>query len=448
MRLVPNGPPSALVDFIPWLSPQFHAPYHLNPLPGLLDAAPRGGLRVLADPPVRHVKTTTCLHAIAKWLTVDPTLEIFYLTYAARFSERNSREARRLTVAAGVELSKVHNTIAEWRTEAGGTVYAASTDQEHQGRGADIVIVDDGLAWIDRDNADARDRVDEAIAYATTRLNPKGSVFVIGSRSHPDDPIGRRLGGRAKNWTHVAMPAIIDEGQPTERALWPEVRDLDHLKEIRAELTERGDQRVWDAQYQGRPRSSLDELFKEPLRYSMLPDWPGFRYVMGVDLAYSVGKDSDWFALVTLKVWGSAAYVIETDRMHADLPALESRIRSSWVKYGRCPIFSYVAGPEWGAVRYFAERGIQMSGMNARYNKKTRAQKTIDRWNAGKILLPDRAPWLDGFKSRVAGFTGAENDRDDDEVDALVSACDGGVFGSAVSGGAMALGGRRGHVGG
>jgi len=63
--------------------------------------------------------------------------------------------------------------------------------------------------------------------------------------------------------------------------------------------------------------------------------------------------------------------------------------------------------------------------MPARYSKSTRAQKTIDRWNAGKVLVPEQGLWVPGFMARTLQFTGSDKARDDDEQDALVSVCDG-----------------------
>ena len=99
--------------------------------------------------------------------------------------------------------------------------------------------------------------------------------------------------------------------------------------------------------------------------------------------------------------------------------------------YGHGAIYSYVAGPEIGAVRYFAQNGIEIQGMPARFNKRVRAQRTIDLWNAGKILIPERAPWVASFLERTYSFRGIEGDADD-EIDALVSAADGGMWSAGV----------------
>ena len=52
-----------------------------------------------------------------------------------------------------------------------------------------------------------------------------------------------------------------------------------------------------------------------------------------------------------------------------------------------------------------------------------RSQRTIAKWNAGDILVPQNEPWARGFIARAALFTGNDGD-EDDEIDALVSVCD------------------------
>ena len=52
-----------------------------------------------------------------------------------------------------------------------------------------------------------------------------------------------------------------------------------------------------------------------------------------------------------------------------------------------------------------------------------RAVKYAAAWAAGKILLPESAPWLDAFVSEHLSFTGIK-DKHDDIVDAAVAAFD------------------------
>ena len=92
-------------------------------------------------------------------------------------------------------------------------------------------------------------------------------------------------------------------------------------------------------------------------------------------------------------------------------------------------------------VRVLRERGVPIAPMRARYNKLVRAERTIKRWNDGNIPVPEdhAVPWVKGFVHRLSCFRGHESDRDDDEVDALVSACD-GAMGGAVAGAVRTMG--------
>lgn len=431
MLINPNQP---LTSFIAQADPRLYAPHHLEPLPTLLDAATKAPQRVLCSLPIRHYKTSTAMHAVAKWLLVEPTLRIIFMTHSARYAQQRGREIRDLCQLLGVKIKTGHNTIQEWRTEEGGGVYVMSADQSALGQDVDILIVDDPHAGPeDADNADMRQIVDETIAFYTARLNRGGSVFLIMSRFHVDDPIGRRLRRTAQDWHYVHKRAIEDEGLPTEHALEPQVKTLEELKAIRAEMAEIDPtERTWWSQFQNEPRTQSGDLFKQPLRYSSLPEWPGFRDALGIDLAYSQSADADWFALAAIRIWSGVAYVRNIVRFQADVSKAAMHIRHAWAQFGRCPVYSYMAGPEKGAAQYLTSEGIPVQVMNARFNKRVRAQKTVDRWNAGKVMVPEHMPGLDAWLGRMTAFRGVDGDADD-EIDALVSACD-GALSSGVTG--------------
>ena len=64
-----------------------------------------------------------------------------------------------------------------------------------------------------------------------------------------------------------------------------------------------------------------------------------------------------------------------------------------------------------------------MQAQIAKGDKFVRAQPVAAAWNAGKVLVPRNAPWVDAFLSELASFTGL-GDAHDDQVDALASAYD------------------------
>ena len=144
-----------------------------------------------------------------------------------------------------------------------------------------------------------------------------------------------------------------------------------------------------------------------------------------MDFAYTDAPGSDFFAAVTGRIYGRKLYILDVQRHRLDATLLESTCKAIINKYGRAPMWSYQSGPEVGLSRLLIERGVPIVPIHARYNKLVRAQKTIGRWNAGEILVPERhaAPWVPGFLHRLSLFRGHEKDRDD-EVDAVVSVAD------------------------
>lgn len=431
-----------LLDLIPALSPEFASPYHLSDWTALIEKAATEPVRGLCAVPIRHHKTETTLAGIVWLLVQDPTLRIIFLTHSFEAAQARGKRLRQLAEETKVGPTRGWNTIAEWRNDQGGGVVVMSADQSKLGYDCHVLIFDDPIDEHGADDPKVREAVDQTISHYTARCMRRGkpgAVLGVMSRFHPDDPVGRRLQRRAVEWIYVHKPAIIDEGEPTERAFAPEVWPLDSLRAMRAELAEKDPtERLWWAQLMGEPRPMGADLFREPTRYMKLPEW-GFRLAYGADLAFTQGDHSDFFALVAMRIYGPKAYVLEVQRHKIDAHMIESTTRAMMNKHGRAPIYSYASGPEVGMMRVLNERGLPFAKMHARYNKIVRAERTIRRWNDGNILIPDDALWAPGFLHRVACFRGNDKDDGDDEIDALVSACD-GAMGGAVAGGPKTVG--------
>ena len=419
-----------LGDFIHTVSPELEDPFHLGPLKEILERMTSASrVRGLSGVATRHGKTTTIRHAIIRMLKRNPKAEICFFSYGAEFAYAQNRDIRRLGLEAGLKLSKDFNTIKEWRTEEGGGVFAMSADQDVIGRGFDWVVVDDPIGnAVDADDPEIRDEADAKIRFLTTRLHPGGSVLVNASRFHPEDPVGRRLRDTLEKgpiqWEHAEMPAILNLGTDREQALWPDRWSLADLKQLRAELAvDDPAERTWWAQYMCDPRAESGDLFQSPGRWSELPV-AGFRNAMGLDASYSSKPNADWFALAVITVCGETVYLRNVERFRAGEDAAVRRIRANWDIFGQCDVFSYVSGPEIGIIPYLHEKGIPLQALLARFHKVTRARRTIDRCNTGRLLFPNHSAWGPWFLSRMLAWRGLDGDQDD-EIDALVSVVDG-----------------------
>lgn len=426
-----------LLQFIPHLSPEFASPKHLEDWCWIIESAAHNPVRALCAVPIRHYKTETTLHGIVWLLVQDPTLRIIFLTHSFEAAQARGKRLRQLAEATHVGPTRGWNTIAEWRNTEGGGVVVMSADQSKLGYDCHVLVFDDPIDEFGAEDPKVREAVDATISHYTARCmrhGKPGPVLGVASRFHPDDPIGRRLDRTAVDWTYTHKPAILDEGEPTERAFAPEVWDLPALLQMRAELREKDPtERLWHAQLMGNPRPMGSDLFGPPTYYSTLPEW-GYRKGFGVDFAYTATDSADWFARVVGRAYGTKLYILEATRHKIDAHLIESTCKADLNKHGRAIFFSYMSGPEVGMARVLIERGVPIAHMPARYNKLVRAQRTIKRWNDGDILIPSSGLWVSGFLKRVGCFRGHEKDTDDDEIDALVSLTDGLMGGAVASG--------------
>ncbi len=427
-----------LLEFITTISPEFSPPYHLTDWIDQFELAARGEpARALCALPIRHYKTETTLHGIVWLLCKDPTSRYLFLTHSFDRSRAIGKRIRRIAEVAGVGPVPGYNTIEQWRNQQGGGAVIMSAEQSRLGEDVHGVFFDDPLDEHASMDQARRDSVDETISHYTARCmryGRPGPVLGVMSRWHPDDPIGRRLlrEHAALPWEYIHKPAIVDEGLPTERAFAPDVWPLAALKKMRAELAEQDPtERIWWSQLMGNPRPAGFALFRaDPERWTKLPDWT-YRLAFGADLAFTEGKTSDYFSIVVMKIMGTRGFLLEVMRTRLDAHLIESTCKAILNKYGRAPIYTYVSGPEIGMVKLMRERGIPFLPMRARYNKLVRAERTIKRWNDGQIVVPADAPWAKGFLHRVEMFRGEDKGHDDDEIDALVSVCDGAMGGVA-----------------
>lgn len=426
----------SLLDLIPAMSPEFKSPYHLSDWTDLIQRANTQPVRGLCALPIRHFKTETTLHGIVWLLLQDPSRRIIFLTHSFEAAQARGKRLRQLAESTPVGPTRGWNTIAEWRNGEGGGVVVMSADQSKLGYDCHCLVFDDPIDEHGAEDPKTREAVDSTIAHYTARCmrgGKPGPVLGVMSRFHPDDPVGRRLQRKAVEWVYVHREALIDEGLPTERAFAPDVWPLDALRAMRAELKEKDPtERIWWAQLQNNPRPMGSDLFGTPTMYTQCPEY-AYRRAFGVDLAYSTSDGADWFARCVGRMYGPKMYLLDMTRHKIDAHLIASTCQADINKYGRAPFFSYMSGPEVGMARILNERGIPIVHMHARYNKLVRAQRTIKRWNDGMILVPENAPWATGFLHRVSCFRGHEHDTDDDEIDALVSMCD-GVMGGVAAG--------------
>lgn len=406
-----------LMQFVPRVTPRYTEPRHLAPLAALFDRVARGEeVEACVSVPPRHEKTDTILHGGAWLMKQRPMLRAIYCSYASAIAERKSKRWRAIAERARVPLDPTVASAAHWATGVeDGSLLATGVDGQIVGEGADLIFVDDPVKnRVEAESALARDRLyDWFRDVLYTRKEPGGSVIVVMHRWHEDDLIGRLVGD---GWEWINLPALDDEGN----ALCPERFTADRLHKIRERMGDYG----FDGLYLGRPRPRGGRLFVDVVHYDDVPE--GLEVSIGVDFAYTIKTHADYSVAVVLGFERATGryFVVDVVRLQVTAPTFRATLEGLSGTYPRAPMTSYIGGTERAVIDLFGEQGLCINARAAVADKFTRAQPASAAWNAGKILLPRKARWLEAFVSEICGFTGI-GDRHDDQVDALVGAFDG-----------------------
>ncbi len=222
--------------------------------------------------PPRHGKS----FLISKWTPVwfldnFPHKKIIMCGYGASFAADWGREVRNLT---SIHQARLRYTLSDdskaqnkWNTVEGGGMRTAGVGGDITGKGADILILDDVIKNYDEaESFTFREKVwNWYTSTARTRLEPGGCIFVLMTRWHEDDLVGRLLSpeyGVAQDWNVLDLPAICEgpgdpcwSGRPDPigrepgDALWPARYDRQALDLLKRSVTDEN----WFSLYQQHP---------------------------------------------------------------------------------------------------------------------------------------------------------------------------------------------------
>jgi predicted phage terminase large subunit-like protein len=407
--------PRSLLRFIPHVTPSFTSPTHLAPLVDLFDRAARGEeIQATASLFPRSGKTETVKHAIVRYLLLNPSARVGYVSHSGKIASKKSREIRELFKRCGGHVDPDASSTSNWRTGVGeGGLWACGAGGGLSGEGFDLLVIDDPIA--DRARAESGTERETLWSWYTDvallRMEPHGSIFVVHTRWHRYDLIARLI---AQGWANVSLPAINLQGQALCPSRWP----LEKLNRIRESIGEYS----WQSLYQQNPFAKGGALFEGTFFYDAVPEGRA-NIRIGIDLAYSTKSRADYSAAVVLAEIGGVHYVLDVLRVQVAAPDFMSRLAALRDRFGGARACGFFGGTEKGTLDMMRKFGVHIDSRPATQDKFTRAQPVAAAWNAGKVLVPRTAPWLDTFVSEVVSFSGL-NDPHDDQVDALAGAWD------------------------
>jgi predicted phage terminase large subunit-like protein len=257
--------------------------------------------RLIINIPPRYSKTEIVKNFVGWSLGHAPDSEFIYTSYSGRLAAASSWDVRGLiqepeyqAIFPAVGLRDDSSAKDEWRTTAGGIMYAVGSGgtitgygagKHRPGFGGALLIDDPHKADEARSDVMRQNVIDWFQNTFESRKNsPDTPIILVMQRLHESDLAGWLLaGGNGEKWEHVCLPALREDGT----ALWPEKHSIEELRRMEA-----ASPYTFAGQYQQRPAPAEGGIFK-PDQIQVIDALPygHIQWVRGWDLASTTDGD-------------------------------------------------------------------------------------------------------------------------------------------------------------
>ena len=208
-------------DYIRLVSKRFEFYRHVNVLVDNLERVANGELkRLMVFLPPRHGKSE-CITRLFSGFFISkfPELEVGIASYSGEMAYGFSRNARGFFEEGGGSLAADAHAVREWRTPAGGGMWAAGVGGPLTGRGFHLGIVDDPIRGSEESESETqRLKLHEWFRTVfSTRAEPDAAIIVVCTRWHQEDLAGwllKQEDEAAEGWHILHLDAIHEEEAP------------------------------------------------------------------------------------------------------------------------------------------------------------------------------------------------------------------------------------------
>lgn len=393
--------------------------------------------RLIINVPPRSGKTEIAVKDFIAWtMGLKPDAEFIHASYSKRLATSNAYDVRAImqhetysAIFPWIGLQEDSKAKDEFRTTAGGIVYATGADGTITGYGAGkmrdgfggAIIIDDphkaGEATSDLMRQNVIDWYQNTIQ---SRLNkPTAPIIVIMQRLHEQDLAGWLLGGgTGEHWHHLNIPARDGQG----RSFWPEQFPDEMLDRL-----ETSSPYVFAGQYMQNPAPLGGGIFKDEWwRFLDVPPLVKWRIIYA-DTAQKTKEQNDYSVF---QCWGKTIdeqiVLLDMVRGKWEAPELETMARAFWAKHhavqnaGALRAFKVedkVSGT--GLIQTLKRGGIPIVPIDRNIDKVTRAMDAAPYVQSGNVILMRNLAQLADFLSEASVFP---NGAHDDMIDAAMSA--------------------------
>lgn len=416
----------------------FHSNWHQQEICNALERVVIGDTkRLIINVPPRSGKTEIAVKSFIAWsMGIYPDSEFIHASYSKRLAAANTYDIRAIMqherysgLFPTVKLEDDSRAKDEFRTTAGGIVYATGADGTITGYGASkmresfggAIIIDDPHKAGEANSPIMRQSVvDWYQSTMRSRLNkPDGPIIVIMQRLHEDDLSGWLLkGGSGEEWEHVCIPARMPDG----KSFWPSQFPDETLNRL-----ETSNSYVFAGQYMQAPAPIGGGIFKDHW-WRTVSALPPIKWrCIFADTAQKTAEQNDY---TVFQCWGmtieNQIVLIDMVRGKWEAPELETMARAFWKKHaamqnaGSLRAFKVedkVSGT--GLIQKLRREGIPIVGIPRMKDKVTRAFDAAPLVESGNVVVMNDVPHLVDLMAEASVFP---NGAHDDAIDTAMSA--------------------------
>ena len=281
--------------------------------------------RLCVTQPPRTAKSSLITLSFPFWLILmNPELNILVVNYNKDLANTFGTRLRQLFIdnadllasqdiyLSNVEHAKASFSFENSKGELLGSIRLVGVGGTITGRDVDVAICDDLIKGFKDTTQRLLDDLYEWFKeILIPRLEPHSKLFVLGTRWHTQDIIGRLKENHPEKYEFIELKALNEDGS----CIWPNKYTPEFFEERREEI---GD-RIFEAEYQGQPLDETGDYFNldcvifeeefqydNPLIIGKCRSW---------DFAYSSdepGKDNDYTASCKMyRLLGDIYYVTD-----------------------------------------------------------------------------------------------------------------------------------------
>lgn len=436
------------------MAQSFLVNWHHEQIADALMSVYRGEVRNLCInmPPGGTKTELAVIHFMAWCFARNPHCRFLHLSGSAELAALNSATVKEILELDEFQslwprqISQDTRAKSRWNIDVGGKtaggVYATSTGGQVTGFRAGYIrpgfsgaiIIDDPLKSDDIWSQAKRDAANRKLT-GTIRSRRASSehtpIIMIMQRLHEDDPASHALAGDfAAEFTHIEIQGVQNEGTSEEYSYWEAKESLASM----LELKER-DPYTFYAQYQQRPTPPGGAMIKTDWiqRYVSLPgSLHTLLFVM--DTALKTAERNDFSVLSVFGFDGVGVYVMDVERNKWEVPDLLVQTTAFLTRYRpRRPSKLRVRGvliedkaSGTGLIQSLrrdeALRDMPIIPVQRNTDKVSRVNDILPFLRAGRLFVPESAPWLAAYLGELAAFSPAMTHKHDDQVDVTVDA--------------------------